>query len=131
MGIKEGDEWKTAFQTRYDHFEYHVILFGLINAPRSFQSYVNKILAEKFNIFIIVYLDDILIYTKDSGKSHIKAIWWVLEVFRKYGLYAHLKKCRFYQDEVRFLGFIVSTDGIKMEEERINAVKKCLESKSI
>ena len=63
MRIKESDEWKTAFQTRYGHFKYQVMPFGLFNAPASFQGYIIKILVEKLNIFIIVYLDDIFIYT--------------------------------------------------------------------
>ena len=98
--------------------------FGQTNVPESFQGYVNKILAKKLNIFVNVYLDNILIYTKDPEKSHVKAVWWVLEVLRKYGLYANLKKCHFYQSEVRFLGFVVSTEGIKMEEEKFDTVKK-------
>ena len=72
--IKEGDKWKTAFRTRYGHFEYQVMPFGLTNAPGSFQGYVNKILAEKLDIFVLVYLDDILIYTKDPGKVHVEAV---------------------------------------------------------
>ena len=131
MRIKEGDEWKTAFQTRYGHFEYQVMPFGLTNAPGSFQGYVNKILAEKLDIFVIVYLDDILIYTKDPGKAHVEAVRWVLEVLRKYGLYANLKKYCFYKDEVRFLGFVVSRDSIKMEEKKIDTVKKLPEPESI
>ena len=67
MRIKEGDEWKTAFRTRYGHFEYQVMPFGLSNAPASFQGYINKILAEKLDIFVIIYLDDIFIYTEDQG----------------------------------------------------------------
>lgn len=67
MRIKEGDKWKTVFWTWYGHFKYQVMLFGLCNAPASFQGYINKILAEKFDIFVIVYLDDILIYIKDLG----------------------------------------------------------------
>ena len=74
MRIKEGDEWKTAFRTRYGHFEYQVMPFGLTNAPGSFQGYVNKILAEKLDIFVIVYLDDILIYTKDPEKAHVEIV---------------------------------------------------------
>ena len=105
--------------------------FGLINVSESFQGYVNKILVEKLNIFIIIYLDDIFIYTKDPGKAHVKVVRWVLEVLRKYGLYANLKKCRFHKDEVRFLGFVVSRDGIRMEEERIDAVKKWPEPQSV
>ena len=131
MRIKEGDEWKTAFQTRYGHFEYQVMPFGLTNTPKSFQGYVNKILAEKLDIFVIVYLDDIHIYTKDLEKAHVEAVCWVLEVLRKYGFYTNLKKCHFHKDEVRFLGFVVSRDGIRMEEERINAVKKWPEPESI
>ncbi len=65
MRIQEGDEWKTAFHIRYGHFEYQVIPFDLSNAPASFQGYINKILAEKLDIFIVIYLDNILIYTKD------------------------------------------------------------------
>ena len=67
MRIREGDEWKTTFRTRYSHFKYQVMLFGLFNAPASFQGYVNKILAEKLDVFVMVYLDDILIYIKDTG----------------------------------------------------------------
>ena len=74
MRIREGDEWKTAFRTRYGHFEYQVMPFGLSNAPATFQGYVNKILAEKLDIFVIVYLDDILIYTEDPGQPHIEAV---------------------------------------------------------
>ena len=79
MRIREGDEWKTAFRTRYGHFEYQVMPFGLTNAPASFQGYINKILAEKLDIFVIVYLDDILIYTNDDEDGHIAAVRWVLE----------------------------------------------------
>ena len=74
MRIKEGDEWKTAFWTRYGYFKYQVIPFGLSNAPASFQGYINKILAKKLNIFVIMYLDDIFIYTKDQGQGHVKAV---------------------------------------------------------
>ncbi len=64
--IREGDKWKTVFWTRYCHFEYQVILFGLSNVPANVQGYINKILAEKLDIFVVVYLDDILIYIEDQ-----------------------------------------------------------------
>ena len=67
MRIKKGDKWKTAFRTRYGHFKYQMMPFGLSNAPASFQGYINKILAEKLNVFVIAYLDDILIYIKNPG----------------------------------------------------------------
>ena len=105
--------------------------FGLSNAPASFQSYINKILAEKLNIFVIVYLNDILIYNEYSGQAHINAVWWVLKELRKNSLVANLKKCRFHKDEICFLGYIVSAQGVKIEKERVDFVKDWLEPKSI
>ena len=86
--------------------------FGLSNAPASFQGYINKILVEKLDIFVIVYLNDILIYTEDPGQAHVDAVWWVLDILRKYKLYANLKKCRFHKDEICFLGYVVLAQGI-------------------
>ena len=131
MRICEGNEWKTAFWTRYDHFKYQVMPFGLSNIPATFQGYVNKILAEKFDIFIIVYLDDILIYTKDLRQPYIEAINWVLDHIQKYSLFVNLKKSRFHQDEVCFLGYRVSSKGISMEIEQIKIVKKWSEPKLV
>ena len=72
-----------------------------------------------------------LIYTEDLGQPHVDAVRWVLEQLRKHGLLANLKKCRFYQDKVRFLGFVVSSQGIRMEEEKIEAIKASAEPKSV
>ena len=72
------------------------MLFGLTNAPASFQGYINKILVEKPDIFIIVYLDDILIYTDDNRDSHIAAVRWVLVQLRKFSMFTNLKKCQFH-----------------------------------
>ena len=107
------------------------MLFGLTNALASFQEYINKIFANKLDIFVIVYLDDILIYTDDDGDGHVSAVRWVLEQLRKFSLFANLKKCRFHQEEVRFLGYVVSSKGIRMEDERIEAVKQWPEPQSI
>ncbi len=131
MRIREGAKWKTAFRTCYAHFEYQVMPFSFSNAPASFQGYINKILVEKLDIFVIVYLADILIYTKHPGQPHVEAVRWVLEQLQKHVLFAHLKKCQFYQDEVRLLGFVVSAQGIKMEEESIEAVKTWPEPQSV
>ncbi len=98
------------------------MLFGLTNIPVTFQGYINKILVEKLNVFMIVYLNDILIYTKSTRKEYVEAVWWVLEQLRKYVLYTNLKKCWFYQEEVRFLGYIISHQGIQIEEEQIKDV---------
>ena len=105
--------------------------FGLFNAPASFQGYINKILAEKLDIFVIVYLDDILIYIKDPRQLHINIVCWVLEQLQKHSIFTYLKKCHFHQNEVRFLGFVVSAQGISMEEERIKIVKAWSKPKSI
>ena len=78
-----------------------------------------------------MYLDDILIYTKDDGDGHVATVQWVLEQLRKFSLYANLKKYRFHQDEVRFLGYVVSSKGIRMEDERIEAVKQWPEPQSV
>ena len=99
------------------------MLFGLSNAPASFEGYINKILAKKFNIFVIVYLDDILIYTKDLGQDYIEAVRWVLDILKKYKLFANLKKCRFYKDEVYFLSYIILAQRVKMKDKQIKAVK--------
>ena len=105
--------------------------FGLSNAPASFQGYINKILAEKSDIFVILYLDNIFIYIKDLGQPHIYIVRWELEQLWKHNFFTNLKKCYFDQDEVRFLGFVVSAQEINMEEERIEAVKAWPEPKSI
>ncbi len=79
MGIREGDEWKTAFRTRYGHFEYQLMPFGLTNTSTPFQGYINKILAEKLDVFVILYLDDIFIYIESKGKEHVQAVRWMLD----------------------------------------------------
>ena len=96
-----------AFQTQYSQFKYQVILFRPFNAPANFQSYINKVLAEKLNIFVIFYLDNIFIYTKDLGQPHVNAIWWFFKEFSKNGFFANIKKCRFYKDKIQFLGYII------------------------
>ena len=107
------------------------MLFGLLNAPASFQDYINKILAEKLDIFVIVYLDNILIYTKDAGQAHVNAVCWVLNKLRKHNFFANLKKCCFHKEEVWFLGYVVSAQRIKIEEKQIKAMKNWPEPKSM
>ena len=78
-----------------------------------------------------MYLDDILIYTEDDGDGHVATVQWVLEQLRKFLLYANLKKCQFHQDKVWFLGYMVSSKSIRMEDERIEAVKQWSEPQSV
>ncbi len=95
----------------------------MTNAPATFQGYINKILVEKLDVFVKVYLDDIFIYIEIKSEEHVQAVQWVLDQLRKHSLYANLKKCQFYQDEVRFLGYIISHQSIQIKEERIKVVR--------
>ena len=88
------------------------MLLRLSNTPASFQSYISKILVEKLNIFVIVYLDNIFIYIEDLSQAYIDAVWWVLEELGKNGLFANLKKCCFHKHNIRFLEYIVSAQGV-------------------
>ena len=84
------------------------MFFGLSNAPDTFQGYINKILVKKLDVFVIIYLDDILIYTKDEDQSHVETMQYVLDFWWKNCLFANWKTCRCHQDKVHFLGYVVS-----------------------
>ena len=120
-----------VFKTRYGHFECQVMPFGLSNTLAIFQRYVNKILAKKLDIFVVVYLDDILIYTKDPRQSYVEVVRWVLVQLRKYSLFANLKKYRFHQDEICFLEYVVLLKGINMKAKKIEVVKDWPKPKSV
>lgn len=120
--IKEGDEWKTAFRTRYGHFEYLVMPFGLANAPATFQAYINRALSGLVDYLCVVYLDDILIYSSGSKEDHWKRVGQVLERLRKYSLYVKLSKCEFAVHQVEFLGYIISNEGVAMDPRRVSAI---------
>ena len=104
--IRKGDEYKTAFRTRYGHFEYQVMPFGLANAPATFQSYIHKALSDLLDTCCIVYLDDILIYSRTEAE-HIQHVRMVLGRLWKYQLFCKASKCKFHTDTVNFLGFII------------------------
>ena len=105
--------------------------FELCNASASFQDYINKILAKKLDIFVIVYLNDIFIYIKDPGQSYIEAVRWMLDILRRHGFFANLKKYLFYKDKIYFLGYIFLAQRVKMEDEEIKAVKNWLKPMSV
>ena len=105
--------------------------FSLSNTPTTFQEYVKKIFAKKLDMFVIIYLNDIMIYIKDLDQPNIEIVLWVLDQLRKYSLFTNLKKYCFYQNEICFLGYIVSSKGISMEAKKIKVVKNWLESKSV
>lgn len=121
--IKEGDEEKTAFQTRWGLFEYIVMPFGLCNAPATFQSYINSVLHEYLDVFCTAYLDDVLIFSEDP-RDHQKHVRQVVECLEKAGLYLDINKCEFGVKEVKYLGLIVSTEGLKMDPSKVRAIQE-------
>ena len=106
LRIAEGDEWKTAFRTRYRHHHYRVMPFGLCNAPASFQAFVNDTLREYLDTFLVVYLDDTLVFSKNE-KEHEHHVKLVLKKLQDAKLSLKLEKCEFDVTSVQFLGFTI------------------------
>ena len=104
------DVEKTAFRTPFGHYQYKVMSFGLCNAPAIFQSVMNDIFEDVVGKFVLVYMDDILIFSKDA-KEHIEHVRQVLDILRRHQLYARIAKCAFQSPELKFLGFIVGQAG--------------------
>ncbi|KIO15013.1 hypothetical protein M404DRAFT_78252, partial [Pisolithus tinctorius Marx 270] len=119
--IAPRDEWKTAFRTRYGSYEWLVMPFGLTNAPAAFQRFVNSIFADMLDVCIVVYLDDILIYSGDES-SHKQHVREVLRWLRLHGLYAKPEKCEFHSDSVEYLGYHLSLAGLTMSSEKVKAI---------
>jgi hypothetical protein len=121
--IKPGDEWKTAFRCQYGHFEYLVMPFGLTNAPAIFQGMMVDIFRDILDIYVVIYLDDLLIFSVDEA-THVGHVQEVLSRLRKFRLYAKASKCVFHSESVEFLGFVVSASGLCMAEDKLAAVKE-------
>jgi hypothetical protein len=120
--IKEGDEYLTAFRTRYGLFESLVMPFGLTGAPSTFQHYINDVLREHLDVFCTAYLDDILIYST-SLKEHQEHVKKVLQALQNAGLQADIDKCEFHTTETKYLGLIITTKGVQMDPKKIETVK--------
>jgi len=130
--IKEGDEWKTAFRTKYGHYEFLVMPFGLTNAPATFQSLIDDTLRERLDKTVLVYLDDILIYTKSKNLyDHIKEVEWVMTQLQSKGLRVNPDKCEFHKQEVIFLGYKISREGISMDPAKCEAVQSWKEPENV
>ncbi len=120
--IREGDEWKTAFVTPTGHYEYRVMPYGLANAPSVFQDFMHEVLWEFFHQFVLVYIDDILIYSRSEAEHH-QHVAEVLQRLRKNNLFLKAEKCSFHQSSVKFLGYRIDQEGIKMDEGKVTSIQ--------
>ncbi|KAA3480915.1 integrase [Gossypium australe] len=115
LKVKETDVYKTLFRTRYGHYKFLVMPFGLTNAPTAFMDLINRVFQLYLNQFIVVFIDDILIYSKIETE-HNEHFWIILQILHeKY-------KCEFWLYEVTFLGHVVSAEGIRVDPKKIEAV---------
>lgn len=123
--IAKGDEWKTAFRTRYGLFEWLVTPFGLANAPSTFQKYINWSLREYLDEFCSAYIDDVLIYTNGSIQQHRTHVTKVLRRLQEAGLQLDIDKCEFETKSTKYLGFIIEAGrGVRTDPEKVQAIKE-------
>ena len=128
--VKDDDIQKTAFRTRYGHYEYVVMPFGVTNAPGVFMEYMNRIFRPYLDKFVVVFIDDILIYSK-SKEEHADHLRIVLQVLKERQLYAKLSKCEFWLDKVSFPGHVISGEGIVVDPSKVDAVLQCEVPKTV
>ena len=121
---------KTAFQTCYRSFEWLVMLFGLTNAPAAFQRFMNNIFSNMLNICVIIYLDDILIYSNNED-LHRKHVREVLRRLRENKLYAGTNKCTFHADSVEYLGYILSLTDLTMDPAKVQIIQDWPEPRKV
>ena len=121
LRVKEVDVPKTAFRTRYGHYEFLVMPFGLTNAPAAFMDLMNRVFRPYLDQFVVVFINDILVYSRDE-QEHEQHLKIVLQTLREKKLYVKLSKCDFWLKEVSFLGHIVSAEGIRVDPAKIEVV---------
>ena len=121
--VHPDDVPKTAFRTRYGHFEFLVLPFGLTNAPATFMHLMHSIFREHLDTFVIIFLDDILVYSRtlEDHKEHVRK---TLDILREHKLYAKMTKCSFFQQEVDYLGHVVGINGVKPDTAKIKVIKE-------
>ncbi|ROL51528.1 Transposon Tf2-9 polyprotein [Anabarilius grahami] len=128
--IREGDEWKTAFITPTGHYEYLVMPYGLVNAPSVFQDFIHEVLREFLHRFVLVYIEDILIYSR-SLAEHRHHVAEVLTRLRQFHLFLKADKCSFHQSSVQFLGYTIDHSGIRMDERKVESITNWPEPSTI
>ena len=119
--VRENDVSKTAFRTRYGHYEFLVMPFGLTNAPAAFMDLMNRVFSPYLDKFVIVFFDDILVYS-GSPEEHAEHLRLVLKILRERQLYAKFSKFQFWLDKVAFLGHVISAEGISVDTQEIEAI---------
>jgi hypothetical protein len=130
--VRIKDEYisKTSFRKRYGHYEFTVVSFGLSNAPVVFMCLMNGVFRDYLENFVIVFLDDILVYSM-SEEEHEKNLRMVLQVLREHQLYAKFRKCSFYQEQIHYLGHIISKDAIVVDPKKIESIKEWSTPKNV
>ena len=121
LTVRENDVSKTAFRTRYGHYEFLVMPFGLTNAPAAFMDLMNRVFSPYLDKFVIVFIDDILVYS-GSPEEHAEHLRTVLKILRERQLYTKFSKCQFWLDKVAFLGHVISAEGVSVDPQKIEAI---------
>jgi hypothetical protein len=119
--IKDEDIHKTTFRTRYGHYEFVVVPFGLTNAPTTFMCLMNSVLNKYLDKFVLVFVDDILVYSKNR-EEHEEHLRMVLQVLREHQLYAKFNKCDFFKKEIQYLGHVISVEGVAVDPAKIKEI---------
>jgi len=127
--VKSDDVQKTAFRSRYGHYEYVVMPFGVTNAPALFMDYMNRIFRPFLDKFVVVFIDDILIYSR-THEEHVEHLRTVLSILREKQLYAKLSKLEFWMTTVQFMGYVISAQGISVDLSKVEVVLKWERPKS-
>jgi hypothetical protein len=121
LRIKDEDVYKTGFVTPFGHFESLVMLFGLTNAPAEFQTMMNELFRELIGVSVLVYLDDIVVYSENPA-DHPDHVRSVLQILKDNNLFCNLAKCQFIMSFVTYLGYILSSDGLSMDPEKLASI---------
>nr|GEX30916.1 putative reverse transcriptase domain-containing protein [Tanacetum cinerariifolium] len=122
LRIREEDIPITAFRTRYGHYEFRVMPFGLTNAPAMFMDLMNRVCKPYLDKFVIVFINDILIYSKDK-EEHEKHLKTILELLKREQLYAKFSKCDFWLESIQFLGHVIDSEGVHVDPAKIASIK--------